>query len=245
MGGHDREPFTKIDKLLLDSERFSDLSSEMARLLTSLSQEIRASAAELQEVQDEIDFKKRELEELRGMEKSVAALESQVEDLRRQKEELDRFILEQRAIWDADNARRAREEAEYAENLKIQRERQEEEYRQRWADEQLKTQKSFEEQVAALGRKNAESQKDLEKALIEREASLKNRELEWRRLVRELDTFMIQLEKRVRHQVDTAPIASLNTSAERESLLTPEFHRASTESNPEINSDQFSVWDNV
>jgi hypothetical protein len=192
------ESTVNTEKLLLDIKRFSDLSSEMGELLSNLSHEINRSAAGFQEVQSALDFKKKELATLNEIEMLAASLEHQIQDLRQQKENLDHIIAEQRAAWEKEQERRAREEREYIENLNARRQQEEQEYQKAWAEEQERARQRLHDELRAIQLEKQEAQSMVETDFQERELLLKKKELEWGQLIQELEQFLYKLERRHR-----------------------------------------------
>jgi hypothetical protein len=191
------------EKLSTDTGRFFGLSSELTELLANLSREVKLSAEQLTRIRAEADLKKKELKDLHGIEVSVAALERLAAEQQRQKESLDRLIADQRAQWEGEKARRTQEEKDYAENLRIRHEREEEEYRQRWAVEKLQAQQKLEEELRNIQQERLQKLQALERDCLERELVLKEKELEWVQLIQELEQFMSKLTRRTHAQSST------------------------------------------
>jgi hypothetical protein len=188
------------EKLSTEISRFTSLSSELTELLAPLSREIRSSAEHLTRIRAEADLKKKELKDLHGIELSVAALDRLASEHQRQKESLERLIIDQRALWEAEKERRSQEEKDYAENLRLRREREEEEYRQKWAVEKLKAQQKLEEEMKGIQQERLQKLQALERDCLERELVLKEKELEWVQLIQELEQFMSKLTRRTHSQ---------------------------------------------
>jgi hypothetical protein len=196
-------PLMSAEELALVIERFSGISSELTGILSRLAREVIISAEQLDRARSAVDSKKKELKTLHGIEATAVALERLALDRQQQKETLDRAIAAQRAVWEEGKANRAQEEREYLENLRIRREREEEEYRQAWAAEKLRKQQRLEEELSAIHRENLQKQQEMERDYIERELRLKEKELEWVRLIEELEQFMSKLAQRAKAQIVT------------------------------------------
>jgi hypothetical protein len=212
-GNPDREPFAGAEKLSLEIDRFSGLSSKMLEVLADLSRDIHRSAEEAHAVRAAVDLKNREIEALRESEKSVRALEQQMEDLRKQKENLERLVADQRCAWEAERVRRTREENEYDENRKILREREEEAYKKAWATEQLKARQMLDEELSVTRQRGMEAHEAAERHFLERELILKKKEQEWSQLIQELDHFLSMLAKRT-HPRSAVPALLLKDDPE-------------------------------
>jgi hypothetical protein len=200
------EPLMTPEALSVQVERFSRLSSDMAKLLSELSQEAKKSLDQLNGIRLAVDLKKKELKTLN---ESAASLKQLIEDHRLQRENLDRLMEGQRRVWEEEKTRRAQQEREYLEDLKIQRQREEEEYRHMWAVEQLKAQQKLEEELRTIQQKSLEKQQALERDCLQREQTLKEKELEWIQLIQELEQFMSRLARHA--QSPSAVHAELHT----------------------------------
>jgi hypothetical protein len=213
----------RAEKLSIEIDRFSGLSSELTAILTLFSQEIKTAAEQLNRIRAAVDLKKKELKDLHGIEASVAALDRLAVEHQGKKEALERLMADQRAQWEVEKARRTREEKEYAENLRIRREREEEESRQRVAGEKLKAQQKLEEEMRILQQEGLQKQQALERDCLERELILKEKELEWVQLIQELEQFMSKLTRRTQGQS-----AARFGSVAAESIAPPAAQKAAT-----------------
>jgi len=196
-------PLMSAEELSRVIERFSGISSELTGILSRLAREVIISAEQLDRVRSAADSKGKELKTLHGIEATAVALERLVLDHQRQKEALDRAIAEQRTMWEEEKANRAQEEREYLEHLRVRREREEEEYRQVWAAEKLRKKEKLEEELSAIHQENLQKQQEMERDYIERELKRKEKELEWVRLIEELEQFMSKLAQRAKAQTGT------------------------------------------
>ncbi len=194
------EPLMTPEALSAQVERFSRLSSAMAKLLSELSLEAKKSLDQLGKIRLAVDLKKKELKTLN---ESAASLKQKIEDHRLQRENLDRLMEGQRRSWEEEKSRRTQQEREYLENLKIQRQREEEEYRHIWAVEQLKAQQKLEEELRTIQQRSLEKQQALERDCLQREQTLKEKELEWIQLIQELEQFMARLARHAQSQSAT------------------------------------------
>lgn len=249
--------FGGAEKLSLKIERFSGLSSEIIALLTGLSQEISKSTEELKAVRSAVDLKRKELEALHETEKSATVLERQIEDLRRQKENLERLIADQRSGWEGEKLRRAHEEKEYIENRKTVREREEEEYKKAWAAEQLKSRQMLEEELNAIRQRSQEAREAAERDFLNRELILTKKELEWRQLILELEQFLSKLARRTNPHI--APHGALlkedpaaRSGASASSAPVPgnlHIETGSSDAGSEfqsgLNSEEVLMWENI
>jgi hypothetical protein len=199
------DPLEQAKKLSVNIQRFSKLSSEMAELMSLLSQEIDASVEQLNRLHIAVDRKKKELNILEEIETSAAALELRSRDYLQQKENLEKLMENQRTLWEEERTRRMQEEAEYLENLRVQRQREEEEYRVLWTAEKQKEKQKLEEELRILEQEGLQKQQAREKDCLERESNLKRKELEWTQLIQELEQLMIRLMRRAQPTVHSEP----------------------------------------
>jgi len=196
-GNPTAEPLITPEALSAQVERFSRLSSDMAKLLSELSLEAKKSLDQLDKIRLAVDLKRKEF---KALSESAASAKLQIEDHRMQRENLDHLMEGQRRAWEEEKARRAQQEREYLENLKIQRQREEEEYRHMWAVEQLKAQQKLEEELRTIQQRSLEKQQALERDCLQREQTLKEKELEWIQLIQELEQFMSRLARHTQSQ---------------------------------------------
>ncbi len=203
----DLKPLPGPDKLSIEIEHFCNLSAEMAGFLTRLPEEARRSVEQLGRINSAVDIKKKELKTLLGIEASAEMLERLSQDYRQQKENFERLILEQQTFLENEKLKRTQEEKEYQENLQIRRQHEEEEYQQIWAAEKLKSQQKLEEELNIIRQEALNKQQAMEKEYLDRELTLKQKELEWDQLVQELEQFMTALATRVRASARSEPIA--------------------------------------
>jgi colicin import membrane protein len=202
-----KKPLMNAEKLSEEINRFSGLTSELTGVLSRLSREVQISAEQLNQAHAALEAKHNELKTLYGLEASAATLEGLVRDNRQQKEDLQRQIEEQRAAWELEISKREQEESQYQENLRIRRQRDEEEYKQRWAAEKLKAQQKFEEELRVIHQEALQRQQARERDCLDRELKLKEKELEWVQLIQELEQFMSKLTRRT--QAQTAAYSDL------------------------------------
>jgi hypothetical protein len=194
------DPLMASEELSARMERFSNLNSDMATLLAEMSREVKKTMDQLLQVRAEVETKQEELKTLYDIEVSAAEREQLMEDYRRQKEHFERLMEGQRSAWEEGRERQAQEEKDYLENLQARRQREEDEYRNVQMIEQMKAQQKFEEELRTIRQKFLEEQELLKGDFAEREQSLHEKELEWARLVQELEQFMSNLSQRTQAQ---------------------------------------------
>jgi hypothetical protein len=185
------EPEFNAEAFSAKAEQFSILGSDIAKLLSNLSREVNGAWKQFHAIQLVINHKKKELKTLHDLDMSASSLKQLMENQRAQKENLERLMDSQRASWEEERAKLDREEKEYLDNLKIQRQREEEEHQSIWAAEQLKAQTSIEEDLRAAKQRCLQMQDSIERDCLEREQILREKELECSRLIQELERFMM------------------------------------------------------
>ena len=126
-------------------EHFSHLSSDLTEVLLDLSRIVRISEEQLKEIQYSVELKKGELK----------SLDAQIESERRAGEE-------ERMRW-------VRQENEYAENLKTQRQHEEAEYRQALDSEKAKAQQQLKQELSLIEQENRLKHEAMERDFLQRE----------------------------------------------------------------------------
>jgi hypothetical protein len=183
----------EADGLLAKAEEFSILSASIAKILSDISMEMKKALEQFHTIQSVIELKKKELTLLHDVDVSAVSLQQLIEDHQLQRENLELLMNSRRASWEEEKARLDREEKEYQDNLKNQRQREEEEYRRIWASEQLKAQQSIEEDLIAAKQTCQQMQETMERDYLEREHILGEREMECSRIIQELEQFTRKL----------------------------------------------------
>jgi chromosome segregation ATPase len=174
------EPVMAAEDLSTAIEHFSHLSSGMTKILSDLSRIVQGSAEQLKAIQSAVEVKKSELK----------SLEAQVESERRTREE--------------EKMHQSQQENEYVENLKIQRQREEEEYKRAWDLEKAKARQQLDEELRLIRQENRLKQEAIERDCLRREMALKEKEVEWVQLTQELEQFMSRLGRRIQSRTGQA-----------------------------------------
>jgi len=196
----------ETESLFSEIERFSSLSSDLKSCLFGIISGIKDSMDQMQSIRQEVQRKKKELKQIHGIEVSADALERLVEEQRSQKEKFDKFMENQRRVWEEEKRQREVEDANYRETLEMQRLKEQEEYKHKWIEEQATLRKKREDEIRALERRSLENLEGRERKLSEREQGLKEKEREWKRLVQELELFMTTLASRTRNAAEDGSI---------------------------------------
>jgi chromosome segregation ATPase len=204
------EGLMKWEKISSQMERFSTLSSDMIMLVSELSQEAKKAMDQLRAIREEVNLKKGELKTLHDMERSAEELQRLIENRRIQISNLDQLLERQRNTFETEKSNREQEHKKYLEDLKVQRQREETEYRNKQASEHLKAKQTLDEELRMLRQKSTEKQDALNKDLLEREKRIMQKEKELDLLTQELEQFISRLAGRT----------PLKTPAQNDSLDT-------------------------
>jgi DNA repair exonuclease SbcCD ATPase subunit len=182
------------DDVEFSTDRFAALSKAMMDIISELSRSVRESENQLKTINSEIDKKKKELDTLHAIDAAAVSLQQLEEAQRVQQDQLERLISDQHYLWEEEKTRIAQEELEFLENLKVQRRREEEEYRRVREFEQLEIQRKFKQELQTVWQKTKERQDAKENELLQREQALIEKERESALLIQGLDEFISQLE---------------------------------------------------
>jgi hypothetical protein len=185
------------DAIDFSVDRFAKLSKAIIDIISELSQSVHESENQLKAINSEIDLKKKELAALHAIDASAASVKQLEEAQRVQKDQLERLISDQRSLWEEEKALIAQEEIEFQANLKVQRCREEEEYRRAREFEQLEIDRKFKQELQTVWQNTKARQEEKENELIQREQSLIEKERESALLIQGLEGFLSQLELRL------------------------------------------------
>ncbi|MGH7484787.1 MAG: hypothetical protein ACREMY_04155 [bacterium] len=163
---------------------------------------------QLAEVRQAVELETKELGRLHKIDVAATALDQLVQDYQRQKEQTEEEIAARQASWAEESKTAERERKEQEESLKKQRQREIDEYEYKKALERKKAQDKYEEEVKLLEKQNRERQEALEKIWQQREASLKEKEDEFARLKKDVDTFPARLETEAKRTASEATKAA-------------------------------------
>ena len=197
-----------LGSIIADIERFSHLSSDLKDCLSGITRKIINSLNELKSIQQAAVQKKRELMDLYEIEASAAALKKLHEEHRLKQSEFENFMETQRRLWEEEKALKEREDEEYRQSLISRRQQEDEDFKNRLAQEQSIIRQKLEEELGQIRRQSSEKQELQERDLIKREQALKEKELEWVKLIQELELFMARLMERTHRKKNTGAIAA-------------------------------------
>jgi colicin import membrane protein len=192
-------------------QKISGMGLEISKSLSELSAKLVAEVERLTTIREAVALEQRELERLHKIDIVAASLDNMLQDYRLEKEKLDTEITSCRAAWEEEELTRARDQKEFEDNLKKQRQRETEEYEYKKTLERKKAQDKYDEEIRLLEKKDKEKQENLEKSWQQREAALKERETEWAQLKKEADEFPARLKK----EVDAAVTVALKNAEQK------------------------------
>jgi colicin import membrane protein len=192
-------------------QKMSGMGLEISKSLSELSGKLVAEVERLTTIREAVALEQRELERLHKIDIVATSLDNMLQDYHSEKEKLESEISASRAAWVEEELTRAREQKDIEDNLKKQRQREIEEYEYKKALERKKAQDKYDEEIRLLEKKDKERQENLEKTWQQREAALKEREVEWAQLKKEVDDFPARLKK----EVDAAETVALKNAEQK------------------------------
>jgi hypothetical protein len=210
-----------VKELSVDSviQAISRLNLEVSRFLSGLSEKLVSEVNTLAALREAIDLEKAETERLHKIDVAATTLDMLVQSYEQQKEALGAEIAAAKAAWTEEHTQREREQKETEETLKRQRQREIEEYEYKKALERKKAQDKYEEDMRLSEKKNREKQEALEKSWQQREAELKEKEVAFARLAKEVEEFPTRLQKEVGQTVAQAVKAADEHHQQQVALL--------------------------
>jgi DNA repair exonuclease SbcCD ATPase subunit len=188
---------TDADVLEISIKRFADLAKEMLGVISELSRSVQESGNQLNKIDAQIEQKKKELANLHAIDAAVVSIQQLEEAQQAQKHQLERLIADQHSLWEEEKERIVQEEREFMEDLKAQRQREEDAYRRAKDSEHLEIQRKFKQELQAISQKARERQDAREGELRQREQALLEKERESALLVQALEEFLSQMEMRL------------------------------------------------
>lgn len=184
--------------------KFAELNIDISKNLTLLSEKMVQEVNMLAKVRQAIQLSKSELEKLHKLDVAQTAIDQMIEEYDFKKRELEEDIETKQAEWEGQMQERALEQKEYDDNLAKSRKREIEEYEYKKNLERKKGQDKYEEDMRVRDKQNKERQESLEKSWNSREEELKSREQELVQLRKAVDEFPEKLQKDISKAVETA-----------------------------------------
>jgi len=218
------------------SKDINNLKLEIGKALSEVSEKLEEQTQKYQKIQEAIDIKNKELQEIYDIEKSAFALAALLEAQKQKKVEFDEEIeglrqeLESRIektklAWD-------KEQEEYDEKLKArnvqekkERERQKEEYTYAFERKKQLAENKFKDECNNLTKDLAVKKEDFDKKIAEQDKAIKEREFSISEREKHLDDLQKNVDsfpKRIDIAVNKATeeiTAKLNAEANKSEML--------------------------
>ncbi|HEY8751001.1 MAG TPA: hypothetical protein VIM11_23655 [Tepidisphaeraceae bacterium] len=212
----------------------SELKSVVGKTLSQLSDRLEEQVARYVQIQRAIIAKEQELKEIYEIQRSASTLTALIETYERQRieleaehaalrEELDEEIEKGRAEWEMEQKQREAEAKEREAAEQKRREREKEEYRYASAREQQQAKDRFADEMATAQKALAEQKAASERELSERERNVKAGETEVAGLRQRVEAFPKDLESAVAKAVKESTGRVQQDATAREELLKREF----------------------
>lgn len=192
-------------------QKISGMGLEISKSLSELSGKLVAEVEKLTTIREAVALEQKELERLHKIDIVATSLDNMLQDYQSEKDKLESEIASQRAAWEEEEVTQTRDQKDFEDNLKKQRQREAEEFEYKKALERKKAQDKYDEEIRLLEKKDKEKQEALEKSWQQRETILKEREVEWAQLKKEAEDFPTRLKK----EVDAAVAAALKNAEQR------------------------------
>ncbi|MBU4306124.1 MAG: hypothetical protein KJ893_10985 [Candidatus Omnitrophica bacterium] len=267
----EKETVKFADTVSSDSitKHINDLKMDIGKMLSQITDKLEEETNKYRRIQEAIDVKNKELQEVYEIEKSANALAALIEVQKRKKEEFDEqmnYVKKQfedetageRADWE-------REKKEYNETAgkrdaeeKKMRERQKEEFNYAFQREQMLVKNKFNDETAKLEKELAAKREEVEKYKLEKEKSLQEREINASEKEKQLDALQKKVETASK-DVETAVNRAIGDTtkklkeeaAKNEEILKKEFDgernvfKTKIESFSKVVGDQSKQIDNL
>jgi hypothetical protein len=215
-------------------QEVSTLKLEVGKLLSQLSNRLEEEVSKYRQVQQAVEAKQKELQEIYDIEKSALSLAALIDaqhqkrqqteaELAARKEELTQEIETLRAEWEKERQAHEAEIKERDGDEQKRREREKEEYLYAFQREQQLTREQFEDEKARLEREITYKREQMEKELADREKAIAEKETELNELQKQVSAFPKELESAVNKAVTEATQRVESEAKNREELLKKEF----------------------
>ncbi len=199
-------------------EQISKLGLDISRALNGVSERLVEEVNRLATLRAAVGLERQELERLHKIDVAATALDQMVQEYEKQKEQLEEEIATQRSVWEENGQVSERERKEQEEALKKQRQRDIDEYEYKKNLERKRAQDKYDEDLRLQEKKNKERQETLDKSWSEREAALREQEEELKRLRKEALDFPARLQKEM-DQAAAQAGKNATQQAEQQALL--------------------------
>ncbi len=215
-------------------KQVAELRSTIGRLLAQVATDLDEQVGRYAQITKAIGLKEKELAEIYEIQKSAlsfaALLQAQEakrdqfeQEMERRKEELTRDIEVTRADWEKESSRREVEIKERDAAEVRRRKREEEEYRYSFAREQQIAKDRAADEQAKTNREFATRVESAERAFVERESKIAEREAEYADLRTQIDGFTKQRDAAVQNAIRETTQRLAAEAVAREELLKRDF----------------------
>lgn len=211
-----------------------NLKSDIGRMLAELSEKLAAEAARFKSLQQAVEAKERELQELYGIEKTAATLAALIEtqnqkraefetEMMKDREELTGEIQNTRLEWDKERKAHEAELRERDAAEKKARDREKEQFDYAFKRDQQAVRDKLADEKATLEKELKLKKETAEKDFAERERALVERETDLATLRTRAAAFPQELEAAVAKAVQAATERLQLEAKNREGLLMKQF----------------------
>jgi len=200
-------------------QKLSSLGIEVSKALNEVSSKLVEQVDQLATVREAVALERAELERLHKIDVAATALDQMVQEYDREKHNLESDIEMQRSVWEEEQQRTERERKEAEEALKKFRQREVEEYEYKKTLERKRLNDKYEEDQRQLEKANKEKQENLTRSWAERETALKSAEQELADLRKQVETFPARIEKEAKQAADQAAKAAAAKYEQESALL--------------------------
>ncbi len=215
-------------------QEVSTLKLEVGKLLGQLSDRLEEEVGKYRQVQQAVEAKQKELQEIYEIERSALSLAALIEaqhqrrqqteaELAARKEELTQEIETLRTEWEKEKQAHSAETKERDAEERKRREREKEEYLYAFQREQQLAREQFEDEKARLERESTYRREQMERELADREKAVVEKETELDELRKQVSAFPKELESAVNKAVKEAVQRVESEAKNREELLKKEF----------------------
>ncbi len=212
----------------------ANLRMELAKTLADLSDKLDAEIGKFKKIQEAVEFKRKELEELYGIEKAAMSLAALIEAQNRKQQEFEERMTEKneqltrdiettRARWDEEKKTRQAQSSEWEAAEKKRREREREEFEYGFKREQKITIEALQDEKSRLEKEIASKKAELETLFSAREKALAEKEAEFDALREQANKFPKEMEAAVVKAVKEATERGNQETKARVELLQKEF----------------------
>lgn len=212
----------------------ANLRIEISKVLTQISDKLEEEVSKFRKVQEAIEFKQKEIEELYGIEKEAMSLAALIEAQNRrqrefesrmasEKEQLAGQIETTRLQWEEEKKSRDFQMKEWDASEKKRRDREREEFDYGFKREQKVAIEALQDEKSRLEKEISAKRIELEVELSEREKAVAERETELAELQKRAAAFPKELENAVARATKDVSDRTGQEAKAREELLHKEF----------------------